>query len=417
MDFTHFDPTIVEVWMLRKDDTVLRERMEEILTLAEKRGHAPYQHRVIQEFRDLIEQEDDVYGGFTQMFDEAPDPGPVDNYEKMLAIFDIIMGQAPVFRNHSMVAVPICAVLAGPMGTPAGFRMFSDARVNAVIRKMLDTWFKFLSSPHSRYVLNASPMGWFGPAALAAMPHFQKTFVCDPSSPYYGFKSWEDFFVRRLRPGARPVHSPTDDTVINNACEATPFRVQYDVSETDHLTLKGHPYSILRMLNDDELAPQFLGGTVYQGFLDQLSYHRWHSPVNGIVVKTVVVPGAYYIKVPGSVDEDIPRADIPGPDTRPITGSQDFMAQVATRCIIFIQADNPAIGLMCFMGVGMEEISTCQSTVVSGQKVKKGDEIGMFHYGGSSHCLVFRKETRVTFSLGSLVGQRIPINTAIGHIA
>ena len=48
------------------------------------------------------------------------------------------------------------------------------------------------------------------------------------------------------------------------------------------------------MMADDPLAPQFVGGTIYQAFLDALSYHRWHSPVSGTVVKAYVQPGTYY---------------------------------------------------------------------------------------------------------------------------
>lgn len=39
------------------------------------------------------------------------------------------------------------------------------------------------------------------------------------------------------------------------------------------------------MLAHDKLAEQFVGGTVYQAFLSALSYHRWHSPVSGKIVK------------------------------------------------------------------------------------------------------------------------------------
>jgi phosphatidylserine decarboxylase len=43
------------------------------------------------------------------------------------------------------------------------------------------------------------------------------------------------------------------------------------------------------------------------------------------------------------------------------------------------------------MGIGMTEVSTCDITVKEGQHVSKGDEIGMFHYGGSTHCVLFEK--------------------------
>jgi len=63
---------------------------------------------------------------------------------------------------------------------------------------------------------------------------------------------------------------------------------------------------------------------------------------------------------------------------------------------------NPKIGTIGFMAVGMAEASSCDITVQVGQKVKKGDQLGMFHFGGSSHCLFFRKETPIWFDLGQI---------------
>jgi len=60
------------------------------------------------------------------------------------------------------------------------------------------------------------------------------------------------------------------------------------------------------------------------------------------------------------------------------------------EALIFIQAPDP-IGLMCVVPVGMAEVSSCVVTVKEGEAVKKGDQIGYFQFGGSTHCLVFRK--------------------------
>ncbi|KAF1841697.1 uncharacterized protein K460DRAFT_409152 [Cucurbitaria berberidis CBS 394.84] len=70
---------------------------------------------------------------------------------------------------------------------------------------------------------------------------------------------------------------------------------------------------------------------------------------------------------------------------------QEYLTATATRAIIF-EADNKDLGLVCFLGVGMTKVSTCDITVKEGQYVKKGDESGMFHFGGSTHCVLFRKE-------------------------
>ena len=100
--------------------------------------------------------------------------------------------------------------------------------------------------------------------------------------------------------------------------------------------------------------------------------------------------------------------------------SQGYITEVAARALVFIEADNPAIGLMCFMAVGMAEVSTCEITVAKGAHVRKGDQLGMFHFGGSTHCLMFRPEVRIDFDLHgqqpSLDSSNIKINERIATV-
>src|SRR5262249_5530384 len=71
--------------------------------------------------------------------------------------------------------------------------------------------------------------------------------------------------------------------------------------------------------------------------------------------------------------------------------SQGYLAHVATRAIILIEGDDPAIGLVCLMPVGMVEVSSCviHPEIRPGHRVQKGEEVGYFQYGGSTYCLIF----------------------------
>jgi phosphatidylserine decarboxylase len=94
---------------------------------------------------------------------------------------------------------------------------------------------------------------------------------------------------------------------------------------------------------------------------------------------------------------------------------------VAARALIFIEADNPAIGLMCVMPIGMAEVSSCEIMVEVGQHVDKGEQLGMFHFGGSTHCLIFRPGVKLEFDLygqkpGPSAETNIRINTAIARV-
>lgn len=278
------------------------------------------------------------------------------------------------------------------MGTDAGLRTFVMPEVNEHFHKMFDVWSTFLTSKESCYVLTNEENGWFGPCASIVMPDFVQAFVCDPDAPYYGFTSWDDFFTRLFRPCRRPFEFADNDNVINSACESTVYKIQHDVKEHDRFWLKGEPYSLEHMLGGDELTSQFVGGTICQAFLSATKYHRWHSPVKGTIKKIVNIPGTYYAESPATGFKDPDGPDPAGPNN-----SQAFITAIAARALVFIEADNPKIGLMGFLAVGMAEVSTCEVTVKEGQKVAKGDEIGMFHFGGSTHCLIFRPQTNVTF--------------------
>ncbi len=366
-------------------------------------------HPVIEDFKQFIENDPEIFMLFHQMFEQVPRKPPynkdptgkpqVRDYRHMLRLVNHIMTKAPAFNESELVGFPINAIFDWSMGTTSGFAAFLNHKVNRQLKEVLNEWARFLGSSDSRYVLSKDPRhGWFGEDAQKKMPNFDKEFQCDPSQTYHGFKSWDDFFVREFRPGVRPIASPGDESVIVNACESAPYKIAHQVKRHDRFWIKAQPYSLEHMLANDALTEKFIGGTIYQAFLSALSYHRWHSPVSGKVVKAYVQEGTYYSE---ALSEGFDPA---GPND-----SQGYITQVAARALIFIEADNPDIGLMCFMPVGMAEVSTCQITVYEGQHVKKGDQIGMFHFGGSTHCLIFRPGVNLEFDLH---GQKPGLNSS-----
>ncbi|EUC40832.1 hypothetical protein COCMIDRAFT_9351 [Bipolaris oryzae ATCC 44560] len=370
-------------------------------------------HPVIQEFKDLIEKNTRIYILVNSMFEEIPVKKPykrdpsghrqVRDYHHMLELFNHILTTAPEWSDHDysvgVVGTPFNAILDWPMGTPSGFAFFLDPEVNKMIKKVLGAWADFLASPDSAYVLDNNQIGWFSEhgihdleltANVGRSSHkFDELFQCDPKKKHYGYTSWDHFFTRLFHSDKRPVASPDDNCVIANACESKPYKVGRDVAQRDRFWIKGQPYSLMDMLAMDPLHKQFIGGTIYQAFLSALSYHRWHAPVSGTIKKAYLVEGTYFSEPlfeglgdpsnKGGISEDGEK-----------TG-QGYLTATAIRAIIFIEADNSDLGLVCFMGIGMTEVSTCEITVKEGERVEKGDQIGMFHYGGSTHCLIFRK--------------------------
>jgi phosphatidylserine decarboxylase len=207
----------------------------------------------------------------------------------------------------------------------------------------------------------------------------------------------------------RPIAYWDDLNVVVSACESAPLHNVSNVGLDAKFWLKEQPYSLANMMNFHHLTERFVGGTVYQAFLSALSYHCWNSPINGTVIDAFIVKGSYYLEnLYTGFYENNANPDEAGPND-----SQPFLSAVATRAVIFIEADSPDIGLMGFIAIGMAEVSSCEITVEIGDHLNKGDEMGMFHFGGSTHCLCFRPETKLDFIRPQVVGLSAK-NIAVG---
>ncbi|KAJ1300498.1 hypothetical protein OPQ81_005311 [Rhizoctonia solani] len=363
---------------------------------------------VIKEFKHLIEDHEDIYRGFTVMFQQASAVAGISNvrnYKEMLQKINDEIQRAPRYDRSEFVTCSIYRILDKVMCTPTGLATLANPLVNAQFKKIIDVWAAFLSSSESRSVLTSDEGGWFSPIARADMPAFFDTYVSDQDADYGGFKSWDDYFTRQLRPGVRPVEFRDDNTVINSACESTVYWISSGIKEQDYFWLKGQPYSLRDIFHDDPFTNRFVGGTILQCFLSAVTYHRWHSPVNGRVVKTRIIPGIHFSQSPQSPNSS---------QTDPIT-SQRFLVSVSTRALVFIDSDNPHIGLMCFIAVGMIDASTCDIRVNPGDRLTKGQEMGMFHFGVSTYCMLFRPSVKVSFNCNT--GDLVLVNTAIASVS
>ncbi|KAL7948264.1 Phophatidylserine decarboxylase domain-containing protein [Trichoderma barbatum] len=389
----------------------------------------------VQQLKDLIESTAELRMLASGMFDEVPDKAPynedpvgnkqIQSYHEMLEMFDFVMHhKAPSWKkleyDVGLIGFPFNAILDWPMATASGYAFFLKPEVNAKLKVILDTWkTEVLMTEKSKYVITTDPDGWLSQDSLVHIENdtnvtdqeltFPQIFQCDPQGDpkHWGFKSWDDFFVRKFRniDQIRPVAFPKQPEWVANSCESKPFALQSNVREYDSFWLKGQSYSVGEMLYGHKLAEQFVGGTVYQAFLSATSYHRWNSPVSGKVVHTEVVDGTYFSE-PTITGFTSPE----GPDPASPDRAQGYISHIATRAIFFIEAPQP-IGLMAAIYIGMADVSSCEILDKYDVKnlpagVEKGEEIGLFHHGGSTHCLLFREGVNLAFVTGAIPGNR-----------
>lgn len=376
-------------WLPRNEAHLARYRSD-LAARARARGIDTPRTSAVIELAALVNGDPVLRMDMTRAIEQAQNEGYVLGYssiDELMSIIDYLMTYSPPFSETSLIHCPLNAVLDWPMCMPSGYALFRDPALNAQLKRVLNCWCGFLAGPHSREYLNTStPDGWFSPEADKRIGLSQ--FICNPDEPYWGFASWNDFFTRRFRIGMRPVDEPANDKIVVSACEAAPYNIQHDVKRDDAFWIKSQPYSLLDMFTSSqrELAEAFAGGSVYQAFLSAFNYHRWHAPVSGVISKAYVVDGTYYSD-----------ADSEGKDPGGLNDSQGYITAVAARAVIVIECDDPSIGKVGCLFVGMADVSSCVIEALPGQRVRKGDELGFFQYGGSTCCLIFERDVIRSF--------------------
>ena len=342
------------------------------------------ENKVITDFRRMIVKNPIERMYLTEMIEQIPkgkkyDTSRLKNIDHMLCLLNVVLTKAPEYNETLLVGTPFSAVLIWTMGTPAGFCAYRNEKINNMLKKLLKEWCKFLNSKKSLYVLNDGPNGWMSKHAMKKL--HMENYQYKPNEKYWGFKSWNDFFTRKLAKGVRPITAPNNDKIIVSACDSTIYKIGKNIQLFSKFWIKNQPYSLMDMLdNNEKYATKFKGGIVYQAFLNPFNYHRWHSPISGTIEKVYIKEGLYFSQVEAIGENETDQ-----------NKSEGYLTEVQTRAIIIIKADNKKIGHVCVMPIGMVEISSCMinKKIKVGYHVKKGDELGYFQFGGSTHCLIF----------------------------
>ena len=118
--------------------------------------------------------------------------------------------------------------------------------------------------------------------------------AADPRIESYA--SFNDFFTRALKPGARPL------AAADYLCPVDGAISQFGAIERDQIfQAKGHAYSTTALLGGDaRLAAEFEHGQFATLYLSPRDYHRIHMPATGRLLRMMHVPGSLFSVNPGT---------------------------------------------------------------------------------------------------------------------
>ncbi|KAK1369675.1 Phosphatidylserine decarboxylase proenzyme 2 [Heracleum sosnowskyi] len=196
--------------------------------------------------------------------------------------------------------------------------------------------------------------------------------VADVKYPLEHFKTFNEFFIRELKPGARPIVCPECDNVA--VCAADSRLMAFQTAEDSlRFWIKGRKFSIQGLLGREGDHDAFTGGTMVIFRLAPQDYHRFHFPVSGTVERFTQIPGALYTVNPIAVNSKYCNVFTENKRTVSIISTKDF-------------------GKVAFVAIGATMVGSITFTKEEGDRIRKGDEFGYFSFGGSTVICIFEKD-------------------------
>ncbi|KAI9853462.1 MAG: hypothetical protein M1830_006667, partial [Pleopsidium flavum] len=108
-----------------------------------------------------------------------------------------------------------------------------------------------------------------------------------------GYNNFQEFFVRKHKPGSRPIYQQEDPT--KAVIVADSRVVVYDnLSQTRSIWIKGGHFTIADLVQDRNVGERWADGAVASFRLSPQDYHRYHSPVEGTIKWWKQIDGNYY---------------------------------------------------------------------------------------------------------------------------
>lgn len=206
-------------------------------------------------------------------------------------------------------------------------------------------------------------------SALAVKPFIKSSHIDMTDFEQRRYRSFNDFFTRRVREGTRPVD--TEPTHLIAPCDSK--LTAYEIGEDSRFFVKGVEYTLAGLLRDEALAGRFLGGTLLLFRLTVGDYHRYGCIDSGFMGEVHRIPGVYHT-------------------VNPAAASRYPIYRENTREYTLLESDH--FGTLLQMEVG----ATMVGRIVNNpgqRRVERGEEKGRFEFGGSTVIVLLQKDAAV----------------------
>lgn len=180
------------------------------------------------------------------------------------------------------------------------------------------------------------------------------------------FTSFNDFFYRTLKPGARPVDAASDAVVFPADGRHLGFP---NAAQIESVFVKGQRFDLAALLGDAALAERYREGSIVLSRLCPVDYHRFHFPLAGVPSEARLINGPLESVSPIALRQ---RLSILWENKRVLT-----------------RLETERFGTVLLLEIGATNVGGIVQTYRAGAPVEKGAEKGCFRFGGSSTITLF----------------------------
>lgn len=193
--------------------------------------------------------------------------------------------------------------------------------------------------------------------------------ISEAKKKVYEFTSFNDFFYRELKNGARKIDF-SEDVLISPADGK--ILAYENIKDKDKFFVKGDKFSLEEFFKDKDLAKKYEGGVFVIIRLAPVDYHRFHFPADGEIGESKLIDGWYYSVSTHAVKQNF-RIFCENKREYSILKTEKF-------------------GDIAMVEVGATMVGGITQTYKPNSFVNKGEEKGYFYFGGSTCILVFEKD-------------------------
>ena len=183
--------------------------------------------------------------------------------------------------------------------------------------------------------------------------------------PLESFRSFNEFFYRELKPGARPLCAENEVALPADGRHSG----WQDAAEIRNVFVKGQSFDLPALLGSAELAEKYAHGAIVLSRLCPVDYHRFHFCTGGTPEAAIRIPGPLASVSPYCLRQRLSW----------------LWTNKRERTLI----RNTAVGDVVSLAVGATGVGAIFQTYAPGCPMSKGDEQGYFAFGGSTVMTFF----------------------------